>query len=74
MTSILEKRFDRLKAKAMAKTRGPMIVRRIIDGDPEAEINRMIAVGEVKEADVERVLIINRVIIDPEPSEAACDH
>jgi hypothetical protein len=36
MTSILEKRFDRLKAKAMAKTRGPMIVRRIIDGDPEA--------------------------------------
>jgi hypothetical protein len=69
MTSILEKRFDRLKAKAMAKTRGPMIVRRIIDGDPEAEINRMLAAGEVKEAD--SVLIINRVIIDPEPPEAA---
>ena len=63
MTSILEKRFDRLKAKAMAKTRGPMIVRRIIDGDPEAEINRMVAAGEIKEAD--SVLIINRVIIDP---------
>ena len=63
MTSILEKRFDRLKAKAMAKTRGPTIVRRIIDGDPEAEINRMVAAGDVKEAD--SVLIINRVIIDP---------
>jgi hypothetical protein len=65
MTSILEKRFDRLKAKAMGKTRGPMIVRRIIDGDPEAEIGRMIGSGEVKEAEVDRVLIINRVIIDP---------
>ena len=65
MTSILEKRFDRLKAKAMAKTRGPMIVRRIIDGDPEAEIQRMVAAAEVKEADVDPVLIINRVIIDP---------
>ena len=71
MTSILEKRFDRLKAKAMAKTRGPMIVRRIIDGDTEAELDRMVAAGEVKEADAERVLIINRVVIDPEPSEAA---
>ena len=71
MTSILEKRFDRLKAKAMAKTRGPMIVRRIIDDDHEAEINRMVAAGEVKEADRDRVLIINRVIIDPEPPEAA---
>jgi hypothetical protein len=70
MTSILEKRFDRLKAKAMAKTRGPMIVRRIIDGDPEAEINRMVAAGEVKEADRERVLIINRTIVDPEPEAA----
>jgi hypothetical protein len=69
VTSILEKRFDRLKAKAIAKTRGPMIVSRIIDGDPEAEINRMLAAGEVKEAD--SVLIINRVIIDPEPPEAA---
>jgi hypothetical protein len=65
MTSILEKRFDRLRAKAMAKTRGQMIVSRIIDGDPEAETNRMVAAGEVKEADRDQVLIINRVIIDP---------
>ena len=65
MTSILEKRFDRLKAKAMAKTRGPMIVSRIIDGDPEAELSRMVAAGEIKEAEANRVLIINRVIIDP---------
>jgi hypothetical protein len=65
MTSILEKRFDRLKAKAMAKTRGPMIVRRIIDGDPEAEIQRMVAAGEIKESDRDQVLIINRVVIDP---------
>jgi hypothetical protein len=50
MTSILEKRFDRLKAKAMAKTRGPMIVRRIINGDPEAEIQRMVAAAEVSTA------------------------
>jgi hypothetical protein len=71
MTSILEKRFDFLKAKALAKTRGQMIVRRIIDGDTEAELDRMVAAGEVKEADAERVLIINRVVIDPEPSEAA---
>jgi hypothetical protein len=71
MTSILEKRFDRLKAKAMAKTRGPMIVSRIIDGDPEAETNRMVAAGDIKEADRDQVLIINRVVIDPEPSEAA---
>ena len=70
MTSILEKRFERLKSQALAKTRGPMIVRRIIDGDPEAELNRMVAAGEVKEADVDRVLIINRVIVDPEPEAA----
>jgi hypothetical protein len=42
-----------------------MIVRRIIDGDQEAEINRMVAAAEVKEADVDRVLIINCVVIDP---------
>ena len=67
MTSILEKRFERLKLQAMAKTRWPMIVRRIIDGDPEAELNRMVAAGEIKEADRDRVLIINRTIIDHEP-------
>jgi hypothetical protein len=31
----------------------------------------MITAGEVKEADRDQVLIINRVIIDPEPPEAA---
>jgi hypothetical protein len=66
MTSILEKRFERLKSQALAKTRWPMIVRRIIDGDPEAELNRMITAGEIKEADRDRVLIINRTIVDPE--------
>jgi hypothetical protein len=70
MTSILEKRFERLKLQAMAKTRWPMIVRRIIDGDPEAELNRMVAAGEVKKAEVDRVLIMNRVIVDPEPEAA----
>jgi hypothetical protein len=66
MTSILERRFERLKSQALAKTRGPMIVRRIIDGDPEGELNRMITAGEIKEADRDRVLIIHRTIIDPE--------
>jgi hypothetical protein len=47
-----------------------MIVGRIIDGDPEAELNRMVAAGEVKEADRDRVLIINRTIVDPEPEAA----
>ena len=70
MTSILEKRFDFLKAKALAKTRGQMIVRRIIDGDTEAELDRMVAAGEVKKAEVDRVLIMNRVIVDPEPEAA----
>jgi hypothetical protein len=42
-----------------------MIVSRIIDGDPEAELSRMVAAGEIKEAEANRVLIINRVIIDP---------
>jgi hypothetical protein len=71
MTSILEKRFERLKSQALAKTSGQMIVSRIIDGDPDAELNRMVAAGEIKEADRDQVLIINRVIIDPEPPEAA---
>ena len=44
-----------------------MIVRRVIDGDPEAELERMVAAGEIKEADRDRVLIINRTIIDHEP-------
>jgi hypothetical protein len=48
-----------------------MIVSRIIDGDPEAELSRMVAAGEIKEADRDRVLIINRTIVDPEPPEAA---